>query len=597
MISLLVQVYVDDIIFRSIKKELSTEFEKLMHDKFQMSSMGELSFFLGLQVQQKSDEIFISQDKYVADILKKFDFFIVKIASTPMEPNKALVKDTKAEDVDVHLYRLMIRLLMYLTASRPNITFVVCACASMMITKDGRCFMDILAVKTGNSLLNTARHRPTNLVADETVYKEWEDIMERAATTASSLEAEQDSAKVKKVNGQEEIQAQVDKHKVIITEESIRCNFKFVDAEGTACLPNDTIFVELARMGTMASAIICLANNQKFIFSKYILDNMVKHLEGGVKFLMFPRFLQVFLDKQVEGMAKHKGIYVISSHTKKIFANMRRQGQGFCGNVTPLFKTMMTKIKPKRKQRQATKVHSPCSKIPVEESIPTPFDDLLPSVDEAQGRMHDADMFGVDDFEGNEVIAKKEVSTADPVTTAGEVVTAAGVEDSAAPTTTTTADVNDELTLAKTLIAIKAAKPKDKGKAKMIKPEKPLKKKDQIALDEEVARKQLAKQILAQKREQLSTEERSKLLAELIESRRKTSKEKSFDDIKKIFDKVYKRVNTFMDMDTENVEEGLKKTQAEGNSKRAGQELEQESEKKQKLAEQEQANVADDDTA
>ncbi|GJZ00617.1 putative ribonuclease H-like domain-containing protein [Tanacetum coccineum] len=88
----------------STKKELSIEFEKLMHDNFQMSSMEELSFFLGLQVQQKSDGIFISQDKYVAEILKKFDFPTVKTASTPMEPNKALIKDEEAEDVDVHLY-------------------------------------------------------------------------------------------------------------------------------------------------------------------------------------------------------------------------------------------------------------------------------------------------------------------------------------------------------------------------------------------------------------------------------------------------------------------------------------------------------------
>nr|GEW35889.1 hypothetical protein [Tanacetum cinerariifolium] len=131
---LLVQVYVDDIIFGSTKKELSTEFEKLMHDKFQMSSMGELSFFLGLQVQQKSDGIFISQDKYVADILKKFDFSTIKTASTPMEPNKALVKDVEAEDVDVHLYRSMIGSLMYLTASRPDIIFAVCASARFQVT-------------------------------------------------------------------------------------------------------------------------------------------------------------------------------------------------------------------------------------------------------------------------------------------------------------------------------------------------------------------------------------------------------------------------------------------------------------------------------
>ncbi|GJY10896.1 putative ribonuclease H-like domain-containing protein [Tanacetum coccineum] len=84
----------------------------------QISSMGELTFFLGLQVQQKKDGIFISQDKCVADILKKFDFATVKTTSTPMEPNKALIKDEEADSVDVHLNRSMIESLMYLTASR-----------------------------------------------------------------------------------------------------------------------------------------------------------------------------------------------------------------------------------------------------------------------------------------------------------------------------------------------------------------------------------------------------------------------------------------------------------------------------------------------
>ncbi|GJS89844.1 putative ribonuclease H-like domain-containing protein [Tanacetum coccineum] len=98
---LLVQVYVDDIIFGSIKKSLFDEFEGLMHKRFQMSSMGELTFFLGLQVQQKEDGIFIGQHKYVAEILKKFDFATVKITSIPMEPNKALVKDEEADSVDI----------------------------------------------------------------------------------------------------------------------------------------------------------------------------------------------------------------------------------------------------------------------------------------------------------------------------------------------------------------------------------------------------------------------------------------------------------------------------------------------------------------
>ncbi|GJZ46120.1 ribonuclease H-like domain-containing protein [Tanacetum coccineum] len=77
--------------------------DEIMHNRFQMSSMGELTFFLGLQVKQKEDGIFISQDKYVGEILKKFGFSSVRTASTPMETNKALTKDEDGEDVDVHL--------------------------------------------------------------------------------------------------------------------------------------------------------------------------------------------------------------------------------------------------------------------------------------------------------------------------------------------------------------------------------------------------------------------------------------------------------------------------------------------------------------
>ncbi|GKB34809.1 putative ribonuclease H-like domain-containing protein [Tanacetum coccineum] len=126
---LLVQVYVDDIIFGSTKKSLCTDFEQIMHKRFQMSSIGELTFFLGLQVKQKEDGIFISQDKYVGEILKKFGFSSIRTANTPMETNKALTKDEDGEDVDIHLYRSMIGSLMYLTSSRPDIMFSVCACS------------------------------------------------------------------------------------------------------------------------------------------------------------------------------------------------------------------------------------------------------------------------------------------------------------------------------------------------------------------------------------------------------------------------------------------------------------------------------------
>ncbi|GJY91873.1 putative ribonuclease H-like domain-containing protein [Tanacetum coccineum] len=122
---LLVQVYVDDIIFGSTRKKMCTEFEKMMHKKFQMSSIGELTFFLGLQVKQKEDGIFISLDKYVNEILNKFGFSDVKTVRTPMETQKDLLKDTDGEDVYEHLYRLMIGSLMYLTSSRPDIMFAV----------------------------------------------------------------------------------------------------------------------------------------------------------------------------------------------------------------------------------------------------------------------------------------------------------------------------------------------------------------------------------------------------------------------------------------------------------------------------------------
>ncbi|GJQ89935.1 putative ribonuclease H-like domain-containing protein [Tanacetum coccineum] len=411
---LLVQVYVDDIIFGSTKNEMSNEFETLMHDKFQMSSIGELSFFLGLQQALR------------------------------METNKALIKDEEAEDVDVHLYRSMIRSLMYLTASRPEIMFAVCACARFQVTPKTLQFnvvkrifrylkgqpklglwyprdspfdleafsdsdyagasLDRKSTTGGKSKeVRTPRYLslvvPLKKVGDEAVHKELGDRMERTATTASSLEAEQDSgssprcqdtilgdvdaqtsiqflllvyinaaklmlmmlasvnavrhililsvqvptakdnliiytscnkqfwatATVKIVNGVRQLQALVDKKRVIVMESSIRRDLHLDDAEGTDCLPTATIYEELSRMGyekpsqkltfykaffylqwkyfihtitqylsakstawnefssIMASLIICLATTQKFNLSKYIFDAMVKHLDGGKK--------------------------------------------------------------------------------------------------------------------------------------------------------------------------------------------------------------------------------------------------------------------------------------------------------------------------
>ncbi|GJQ95574.1 hypothetical protein Tco_0006713 [Tanacetum coccineum] len=326
-------------------------------------------------------------------------------------------------------------------------------------------------------------------------------------------------------------------------------------------------------------------------------------------------------------------------------------------------------------------------------------------VDETQGRYGDNLMFdtGVLDNEQDmaekEVdMAEKDVSTADPVTTAGEVVTTANVVVSTAEVTTdsTTTTTVDELTLAQTLIEIKAAKPKargvivqepsefttttspsqpsqlpqakDKGKAKMVEPEKPLKKKDQIMFDKEVAQKlqaqldaeleeeeklarqreedaniaewdnvqammdadyELAARLQAEEQGELTIEEKSRLFVELMNKRKKhfarlraeeqrrkpptkaqkrntmstylknmagykhnQLKTKSFEDIQMLFDKEMKRVNTFVDMDTELVKGS--ETRTEGSSKRAGEELESENLKKQKLDENVEAEVDDE---
>ncbi|GJW69874.1 putative ribonuclease H-like domain-containing protein [Tanacetum coccineum] len=343
---LLVQVYVDDIIFGSTKKSLCTEFEKMMHKKFQMSSIGELTFFLGLQVKQKEDGIFISQDKYVTEILKKFGFTDVKTVSTPMETHKLLLKDEDGEEVDVHLYRSMIGSLMYLTSLRPDIMFAVCACARYQVNpkvshlhavkmifrylkgqpKLGLWYLkdspfDLVAYTVSDYDVESLDRKSTTggcqFLGSRLI--SWQckkqTVVENSTTEAEYVAASSCHGQAKTVNEEVQLQALVDGKKVIITESTVRRDLQLEDAEAT---------------------------NQKFNFSKYIFESIVKNLENVTgKFLMYPRFVQVFLEKQLEGMSNHKRIYVTPSHTKKIFGNMRRVGKGFSGRETPLFQTMV----------------------------------------------------------------------------------------------------------------------------------------------------------------------------------------------------------------------------------------------------------------
>nr|GEU85340.1 putative ribonuclease H-like domain-containing protein [Tanacetum cinerariifolium] len=131
---ILVQFYVDDIIFGSTNTAWCDEFEVLMKGEFEMSAIGKLTFFLGLQVKQLPDGIFISQDKYLKDMLKKYDMESVRTATTPYEVPKHKSKDEPDDAVNVHLYRSMISSLMYLTASKPDIMFAVSACSRHQFT-------------------------------------------------------------------------------------------------------------------------------------------------------------------------------------------------------------------------------------------------------------------------------------------------------------------------------------------------------------------------------------------------------------------------------------------------------------------------------
>nr|GEW28946.1 uncharacterized mitochondrial protein AtMg00810-like [Tanacetum cinerariifolium] len=181
----------------------------MMHEKFQMSSIVELTFFLGLQVKQKQDGIFISQDKYLAEILEKYGFTQVKNANTPMKTQKPLLKDKDGKEVDVHMYRSLIGSLMYLTSSRLDIMFAVCACARYQVNL-----------------------KVSHLHAVKRIFRQfW--------TTA----------KVKTINGEGHLQALVDGKKILITESTVGRDLQLEHAEAVDCLPNAAIFEQLTLIG------------------------------------------------------------------------------------------------------------------------------------------------------------------------------------------------------------------------------------------------------------------------------------------------------------------------------------------------------------
>ncbi|GJU09667.1 retrovirus-related pol polyprotein from transposon TNT 1-94 [Tanacetum coccineum] len=126
---LLVQIYVDDIIFASTNTAMCNEFANQMTTKFKMSMMGQMSFFLGLQISQSPRGIFINQSKYASEIVKKYGMLSSDSVDTPMVEKSKLDEDLQGKPVDATLYRGMIGSLMYLTSSRPDLIYAVCLCA------------------------------------------------------------------------------------------------------------------------------------------------------------------------------------------------------------------------------------------------------------------------------------------------------------------------------------------------------------------------------------------------------------------------------------------------------------------------------------
>ncbi|GJS24561.1 putative ribonuclease H-like domain-containing protein [Tanacetum coccineum] len=411
---MLVQVYVDDIIFGSTNKSWCDEFEALMQSRFQMSSMGELTFFLGLQVKQNKGGIFISQDKYVAEILKKFDLVNVKAAITPME--------TKY----VHLYRSMIGSLMYLTASRPDIMYAVCVCSRFQVTPKTS---HLNAVKRIFKYLKGKPHLglwyPRESPFDLEAFSDSDyggSNLDRKSTTGGCQFLGQRliswqwfgeiSAIVNtKADGSLEINATIDTIRYTISEASIRDSLQLEDATGITMLPNDELFEGMGQIGyptdgtftfwksfftpqwrylvhhllhcissksggwdqfgsNIATALICLSTGRVYNFSKLIFDGMVANLKSKTKFLMYPRFLQMILNIQTED----KHLYLAVSLTKKIFGNMKR---GFRGAPRPLLPSMLlVATNPNAGQEHdAVAPSQPSSstpQVPSQPSTPTP---------------------------------------------------------------------------------------------------------------------------------------------------------------------------------------------------------------------------------
>nr|GEW16272.1 putative ribonuclease H-like domain-containing protein [Tanacetum cinerariifolium] len=271
-----------------------------------------------IYVKQKKDRIFISQDKYITEILKKFGLTERKSASTPIDTEKPLLKDFDGEDVDVHIYRSMIDSLMYLTSSRPDIMFA---------------FWNTVTVKQSNDVtrLQALVDRKKVVISKAVI---------RDALRLADAEGVDCLPNKDIFTGLARMGYEKPSIKLTFYKDFFSSQWKFlIHTILQSMSAKPTSWNEFS--SAMASAVICLSTGRKFNFSKYIFDSLVRNVDSSSKFYMYPRFIQLIIGNQLGDLLTHSTKYIFPALTQKVFANMRRVGKGFSGVKTPLFEGML----------------------------------------------------------------------------------------------------------------------------------------------------------------------------------------------------------------------------------------------------------------
>nr|GEZ35830.1 retrovirus-related Pol polyprotein from transposon TNT 1-94 [Tanacetum cinerariifolium] len=158
------------------------------------------------------------------------------------------------------------------------------------------------------------------------------------------------------------LQVVMDNQKVFASIRRVGKGFSGVETPLFASITKRTAWNEFSC--SMASAVIYLATSRKFNFSKYIFDSMVRNVDSPSKFLMYPHFLQVVMDNQVDDLTSHNTRYTSPALTQKVFANIRRVGKGFSGVETPLFASMLVRPQPQNEEEKEEEVEVPIAPAP-----------------------------------------------------------------------------------------------------------------------------------------------------------------------------------------------------------------------------------------